>query len=898
MFSCLCQSNKSTYQAKDTRGPGTQHFRDFMVCSPDSFVIQKYCYTFNWCNNFEIVTLERCQAIAVSVAMIPSFYQPVFEAMPVTNHFPPLLVAHNSTTVQKVIFERFLSKLQHSFETYRVQNSTLLGFYPCSHHKKKVDLGLTIHYCRFGSYVSSDSMSDGVTDCPHDNSDEELIPKYAHCQSKRDVCCNLYFRDLKGNCQKYKPAENGTEVPKTHSMITIDPDNFTCKTGRKIDWNLVDDLVFDCELTGDDEPILRSLIKKEANELCQLPDTIPCLEGHSHCYKITVICTYSLNKNNALIPCRNGGHLQKCTLFECNAMFKCTESYCLPWAFVCDGKWDCPDGDDEQHNEICSQDYICNHMYKCRNTTQTCLHVGNVCDGKYDCPLQDDEQFCHMKIVQCPLKCNCLLLAILCVHVPKVNIKEELSNFPHFESVSLFSCILSSLQELHHLLQNARVVKLSRNNITEIGNGLPLLKILYLDLDFNCVKLLQENCMVSFYLLSGLNLANNHISSIQPDAFYNLSLLKFLNLSNNPLLFLPEKSLKFSAKLTLLFVVNISTRSVHVDAFSDSRINLIISTDYHLCCVSPQATLCPTHKTWYISCSNVLPTGVFTNVFLSVSGVVFCLSCISILLYLLMTTFDSFRMSVVSINTNDMLLCVYLTIIWVADIILKDKFILKDEVWSSSSHCFAAFGLVFCHTIQGLNLIMFLSLSRLMIVIHPMNTKFKQSRFVFKTISLSYFVSLVLSVLVTLIVKFTHLKLTTSLCLPFVDPSGSVMVIRVITWIIIVSQIATSLLIIILHVVLIISLKESQKSVQRSSGDTSNSSVIIQLVIATSSNILCWFPADGVYLAAMFLPAYPVDLIFWTTVMVLPFNSTINPVVFLLSALRRHFKSRPTQVVK
>ncbi len=151
--------------------------------------------------------------------------------------------------------------------------------------------------------------------------------------------------------------------------------------------------------------------------------------------------------------------------------------------------------------------------------------------------------------------------------------------------------------------------------------------------------------------------------------------------------------------------------------------------------------------------------------------------------------------------------------------------------------------------------------------------------------------------LLTLVVKFTYFKLTTSLCLPFVDTTGSVMVIVVTTWVIIFSQVATSIIISVLHVVLFVSLKESQKSVRRSSGDTSNSSVIIQLVIATSSNILCWFPADGIYLAAMFLPAYPVDLIVWTTVLVLPFNSVINPIVFLSSALRKHFKSRPTQAV-
>ena len=101
-----------------------------------------------------------------------------------------------------------------------------------------------------------------------------------------------------------------------------------------------------------------------------------------------------------MTPCRNGGHLQSCKNFECNMKFKCAESYCIPWTYVCDGKWDCPEGDDELENPACGRNVNCIHMYRCRKTNNTCLHIGNVCDGINNCPLEDDKLFCDLKDVQ------------------------------------------------------------------------------------------------------------------------------------------------------------------------------------------------------------------------------------------------------------------------------------------------------------------------------------------------------------------------------------------------------------------------------------------------------------------------------------------------------------------
>ena len=153
---------------------------------------------------------------------------------------------------------------------------------------------------------------------------------------------------------------------------------------------------------------------------------IPCMEGHPTCYYLKDICIYNTNRYSNLIPCRTGGHLQNCRNFVCNLMFKCVDSYCIPWSYICDGKWDCPEGDDELNNPVCNNNEACIYLYKCRKTQQRCLHLENLCDGHEDCPFGDDELLCNLKETNCLSQCSCLLLAIKCREMSPMKISRDI----------------------------------------------------------------------------------------------------------------------------------------------------------------------------------------------------------------------------------------------------------------------------------------------------------------------------------------------------------------------------------------------------------------------------------------------------------------------------------------
>ena len=96
--------------------------------------------------------------------------------------------------------------------------------------------------------------------------------------------------------------------------------------------------------------------------------------------------------------------------------------------------------------------------------------------------------------------------------------------------------------------------------------------------------------------------------------------------------------------------------------------------------------------------------------------------------------------------------------------------------------------------------------------------------------------------------------------------------------------------------ILVKRLKESQKTLGKSkSSHDSDTALIIQLTVITTSNILSWFPADGIYIAAMFLSTYPVDLILRAAVLGMPINSVMNPFVLIIMFVKKYILMKKDQ---
>ena len=251
---------------------------------------------------------------------------------------------------------------------------------------------------------------------------------------------------------------------------------------------------------------------------CKDHGLLSCKHGYSKCYNLTEICNYRLDENNLLTPCMSGEHVENCRNIQCNMKFKCPGFYCIPWSYVCDGKWDCPGGYDEDKQLRCGVNRQCKYMFKCRNS-QTCIHVGDICNDQKDCAFGDDESLCSLTGSLCLSSCLCLGSAIKCY-----NVRTE--NDLYLTSVSVYNVLLTShcdhvfLAPLLKILKPLIVLSLTYNNLSSCDIIPGLHKMLMIDLGFNNIEHVSHDCLkYGFQIISIL--LNDNLISIFYKAYYS-----------------------------------------------------------------------------------------------------------------------------------------------------------------------------------------------------------------------------------------------------------------------------------------------------------------------------------------------------------------------------------------
>ncbi len=706
----------------------------------------------------------------------------------------------------------------YKFMSVAMSVSDVEGVFVCLSREHRVVRG-NIFVCSDGGFVLFTATCDGISDCPNDRSDEELC----HCSRSEDqsehLCKETGHKKKVGCGPLYFLSGNGVCRPYTV------PELFA---------KVKEEPVFVCNTTA------RKIDRRLVNDL--------------------------------VVDCGSEAE---------DANFKCDRSYCIPWSYVCDKKQDCPSGEDES-GPSCGDTLVCKHMYKCKNTVEICIHVGNVCDSNRDCPHHDDKLHCQLKNVKCLLGCFCLGFAIECRHTtihfdgkcfPYLSLTSDHLNGSHLQLDTLFSS-----------LPNIRNLKLLRGNIAEVCSTKLPPHLILLDLSFNKLAHLEKNCIVSHGVIGKISFENNQIVFVESQSFFNLSKLFEVNLANNPLSNIPANLFKMCSTLRTLSFRDTKIKYIDTDAFCGLILDSVLTDDYHICCVTSPPTTCTGKRPWHKSCSDLIPTKELQIIFVVISITILLLNASSISAHLLTRTSNmAFSVTVVFINLSDVLCATYLCTVWLVDLADKDTFAAKEELWRSGPLCFTACGLVLCFSFMSQLVLLFLSTSRLMVVINPVDTEFKKTHFVICPLVFVFVLSVLVSGIVTFSVTVTTDALSTSLCLPFIDPTNQILMIEVITWFVAVMQCLTSTSILLMHLLLVRATIDSQRDIRISkSGEASKVVLVVQLCIITMSNILCWFPANGIYIAAMFLSSYPTELVTRSTAVAMPFNSVANPLVFLI----------------
>ena len=572
------------------------HLMDLSACSVLSIVVHKECFVFEWKprNETKFKGFSRSNQKIEYKKVILNF-QHIFDVIITPTSSLSVLVMKNLTSLNVLKFQKYLDIT--TSEHFIMPFTEAEGFHLFKLNKYRLNLGSLLFSCSSGGYIMNDFICDHFIDCPNDNSDEEqctctMENKTGYCRYTKTggdniFCGLLYYKKLSGACQKYsnvtliktdfKTYKSDPELIKgmhkrllfvttnqtkfkfdevTFSQMNDKISNFIrCHNNQKVKKIFIDDLVPDCVTNAEDEPKLKSILELEKFYSCQMPYEIPCKEGHDKCYNITEVCIYTLNMYNHMTPCRNGAHVQNCVKFECNMMYKCLNSYCIPWSYVCNGVWDCPSGNEEAN--ICQKTSKCIQMYKCRKTHHICIHLGNVCDNTYDCPHGDDELLCIFRGINCPEDCECLLYAISCRGDMKMKMYLK---YPEIYLFVFFSDLDISLHNMINKFINVLVIKLPRNNFTTFCPNLKCHKCVFLHLGYNLINRLEVKCFTQLHPLVALILNNNYITKIQEHSFDKFVELKLLNISQNPLTSLSELFLINTQNLKILDIMNMSFR--------------------------------------------------------------------------------------------------------------------------------------------------------------------------------------------------------------------------------------------------------------------------------------------------------------------------------------------------
>jgi leucine-rich repeat-containing G protein-coupled receptor 8 len=333
--------------------------------------------------------------------------------------------------------------------------------------------------------------------------------------------------------------------------------------------------------------------------------------------------------------------------------------------------------------------------------------------------------------------------------------------------------------------------------------------------------------------------------------------------------------------------------------FTGVNIDSINTKKYIICCIKPPNCKCSEPIPWYVSCKKLFPNTAMRVLFIIISLCVMASNC-SLLLVNINKIVQHYRQSkskrkknkiasayniiINLINIGDLMCGIYLTIVWSADVYYNEVFVVREEQWKENSICMIAFSVTHFFSIFLPFCLIYLSMSRLMIIKYPFDSKFKSTKFTVKC-SLALFMTICL-LCISLNTVYLHFnRIPTGLCLPFIDPTDSLWEIKVITIVIIWIQLFAIISIIVIHCLMIKELNESKKSLGKE--NNLNRGMMIQLFILTGSNIVCWLPSSIIYLSSIFLTKYPTEMLIWTTVTIMPFNSIINPVVFLVLMIKK-----------
>ncbi len=308
-----------------------------------------------------------------------------------------------------------------------------------------------------------------------------------------------------------------------------------------------------------------------------------------------------------------------------------------------------------------------------------------------------------------------------------------------------------------------------------------------------------------------------------------------------------------------------------------------------MCCLFWENVSCTATRPWYRSCTDVLKGNATNVVFIVVSSMSVLVNVICFGLHVFKQTKANKAYSIIvySNNISNVVLCVFLTILWASHLHIGGNFAFRNLLWRSGSVCFAAFGLHLFYTFSSQMVTTLMSFSRLMVVVHPFDSKLKRSKPVLKYLFVLTCASLLVSLCFTLVMFFVFRTISTEMCVGLFDPTGQVVLVQCLVWTCFGVHVILCVAVVCMHTTLGVETFKS-KTAAAASQQGQSQSLILQLCLLSASIVVCWLSVQIICVTTWHLEVYPTEIAPWTLVLLQPINSVVLPSVltgFLIKSI-------------
>ena len=715
--------------------------------------------------------------------------------------------------------------------------------------------------------IASIYVCDHVVDCT-DATDE------ADCQV---MCVN------NGSPAEYEYCKNDCHIRNCYCT----DGNFQCTNGGCLAITHVCDGRLNCA-DGSDEGFCNYEIYKAIEEV--------------NIHLLKPLCIYMSNHDFLYKPI-----MSICTYEECSRSFKCSGSYCLSLSLVCDGMQQCPLGDDEDDCNIVK----CDGLFRCR-TSSICIHPDNVCDGVNDCVNADDEVLCQP--IFCPRGCQCWGYFANCSHgqrhmIPVLQQETKSlvisDNFINTLTNVMWPRYLSSLNL--HCNQMMRIDLNTDLSVTQLDLSSNKIEILetnsFRHLQYLRVLLLSANPVHSInkYAFNGLiviqflNLKQLHIEKIHSCAFCGVQHLEVLDLGENRLTSLETGQLSGLRSIGTLRLDGNEIKSIDKGFVTATRLDIVHIDQMKWCCYFPSNTKCIYEYTSHLlsSCGHLIGSNILKAIIWVEAAVIFLFGTIEIVFLrskLATKKKTSLHLSgMISLAISDILIVGYLIVIGIADIQYKGVYIVNESKWKSSILCKGA-AIATLLSVQTSIIVLFLmSLEKYWQFARPFSKIYISQEV--QAVSLS-FIWIACSA-ISIILVFLLLPVTNGMCfiLDFQELTYSNHTTeRIGKWFLFFTVILDTLMLIFIIAFNITSIRiitRSRSQMGRTKTADENS-LVVRTILVSVSNFLSW--AAIIPIAGMSLLGYRIksDLLAWVSIVGLPANSILNPVLYTFTTKAFH----------